>query len=195
MWLYESCSDSSAVCNARRPWAHHFPDVPSQGGLGLPFSCSLGATAGPPRFPEGPPPPRVLQPFHPNMLCKVLEKFPLVWGWGLAGEFCVPVDLVQSPKTPLNPENTQKLHKKKNKYKIHHPKLGHENVKKLRKMAQTWPISYFSVFVSYFQGPTGGWEFCIFSSFCHISGIQGFLGSVPGPQALKRSSVILKGKQ
>ena len=50
-------------------------------------------------------------------------------------------------------------------------------------MAQHWPLSYFfGLFFSYLRGPSPGWGGVV---FFHISGIQGFLVSVPGLQASK----------
>ena len=68
-------------------------------------------------------------------------------------------------KNPPRPEVRKKTRKH---YKIPHPGLGSENMKKLPKKCKTDNFCIFAVIFSYFRSPTQGGGFCNFSVFFFI---------------------------
>ena len=102
-------------------------------------------------------------------------------------ESCMLADLVRSPKTPWISEIRQNYEKNK-------PTSGWApKIRKTKKLRE-WPKSANFVllgFFSYFRGPKIGVGDFLF----RISGIQGLLGSVPGPQARKSSQSAGVGVQ
>ena len=84
---------------------------------------------------------------------------------------------IELKKQPLKPGNAKK------KYEIPHlgsgPEKNKQNTEKIRKWSENDRFRSFSVFFSYFRGPTrtrgGG-----FRKFYRVSGLKGFFGSIPG---------------
>ena len=85
---------------------------------------------------------------------------------------------------PLKPGNTKKIRKD---YEIPTPGRAPKIRKKYRKNTKTvilGPFSYFFSIFFVFSGPDPGWGFrkifVFFSYFFRISGLERFLGSIPG---------------
>ena len=86
---------------------------------------------------------------------------------------------------PLKPGNTKKIRKIcAKKYEIPHPGSGPENTKKIQKKYENghfWAVfAFFLYFCLSFRGPTRVGDFVISSYFFRISGLEGFLSSIPG---------------
>ena len=101
--------------------------------------------------------------------------------------FAIPRSWKRAQK-PLKPGNTKKIRKND---EIPHPGSGPENTKKNTEKIQKRPknhrFSIFSAFFSYFRGPTRGGGFRHFFVFFRISGLEGFLSSIPGTRNRKIS--------
>ena len=98
---------------------------------------------------------------------------------------CDPAGLVKSPKTP----ETQKYEKITKKIQNPPPRVGPQKYEKNTEKIQEWSFlgqfCIFSVFFSYFWGPTLGGGFCIFFvifSYFWVSGVFGLFTRPAGSQ-------------
>ena len=90
-------------------------------------------------------------------------------------------------KNPSSPEIRKKYEKYRKKIRNPPSRVGprkYEKNTKNTKIAQKWPFSYFFCIFFVFSGPDPGWGisyfFVCFSYFFRISGLEGFLSSIPG---------------
>ena len=109
-----------------------------------------------------------------------LPKF--VWGKKNTG-IAIPRSWYRA-QNPSSPEIRKKIRKKSEKLRNPPPRVGprkyEKNTEKIQKRVILGHVCTFSVFFSYFRGPTRGGDSVIFSYFFRISGLEGFLSSIPG---------------